>query len=212
MAAFNLNQDPPPECFGVSWNSKDVLCAGGADLTFKDDRTGSHVRPACDFFQACGARVAHMKMEQSRLLPVTSLVRSSVPQQQQPAQGTTTPPAQPPGGMSPAQMQQWLNDQAKALATQMFQQMQQYPQQGRGPAASYNAAPYPQGQFYDPRFQPMPVNYQMPAYLTVQETGGSLLGMLFRTLLRSVFKAGGHSFSSFWDTVPLGRPPNGQGG
>lgn len=211
MSAFNLNQDPPPDCFGISWNSKDVLCAGGADLTFRDDKTGSHVRPACDFYRACGTRVAHANMEQNRLIPVSNLVRSPM-QQPQPAQ-VTTPPAQPPGAMTPTQMQQWLNDQAKMLATQALQQMQQYPQQGRGPAAPYNAATYPQGgNFYDPRFQPMPVNYQMPAYLTVPETGGSLLGMLFKTLLRSVFKAGGHSFSSFWDTVPLSRPPNGQGG
>lgn len=209
MSAFNLNQDPPPECFGISWNPKDVLCAGGADIAFRDDKTGSHVRPACDFFNACGTRVSHKTLEQSRLIPASSLVRS--PTAQQPVQTSSPSPAQPPGGMTTAQMQQWLNEQAKALATQMFQQMQQYPQQSRG-TAPYNTATYPQGgQFYDPRFQPMPVNYQMPAYLTVPETGGSLFGRLFMTLLRSVCKAGGHSFSSFWDTTPLIGPPPGSG-
>lgn len=209
MAAFNLNQEPPPECFGVSWNAKDVLCAGGADLTFRDERTGSHVRPPCDFFQACGTRVAHAKMEQSRLIPASNLVRSPTPQQPVPAA------AQAPAQMTPAQMQQWLNDQAKALATQMLQQMQQYPQ-GRSPAAPYNTTTYPQGgMFFDTRFQPMPVNYQMPSYLTVPEGhGGSLFGMLLRTLFRSMGKAAGHSFSHFWDTVPLGGMPpgGGQGG
>jgi hypothetical protein len=208
MSAFNLNQDPPPECFGISWNSKDVLCAGGADLTHRDEKTGSHYRPPCDFYRACGTRVAHATMEQSRLIPATSLVRAPAQQQQQQPAQTAAPP--PPASMSQAQMQQWLTDQAKVMATQMLQQLQQYPQQGRGPAAPYNS--YPQGPVYDPRFQPMPVNYQMPAYLTVPEVHGSLLSMLLRTLVRSVFKAGGHSFSSFWDTVPLSRPPNGQGG
>lgn len=204
MAAFNL--EPPPDCFGISWNPKDVLCAGGADITFRDDK-GSHVRPTCDFFNACGARVSHTRAEQSRLLPATNLVRAPIQQQAAPAQQS-----QPPAQMTQQQMQQWMNDQARTLATQMFQQMQQYPQPGKGPANSFVSAPYPQGgMLYDPRFQPMPVNYQMPAYLTVPETrgDGGLFGMLFRTLFRSVGKAVGHSFSHFWDTVPLSSPPMG---
>jgi hypothetical protein len=208
MAQFNLNPDPPPDCFGKSWNPRDVLCAGGADITFRDERTGSHVRPQCDFYSSCGARVAHTKMEQDRLMPAQSLVRSPTPATPAAPQA----PAAPPAWMTPAQMQQWMNEQAKSLAAQMFQQMQQqYPQNGRSTAAvPYGSPPYPQGTpFYDPRFQPMPVNYQMPAYLTVPEQrndGDSLLGVLFRTVFRSVMKAGGHSFSHFWDTMPMGRP------
>lgn len=206
MAQFNLNPDPPPDCFGKSWNPKDVLCAGGADITYRDDRTGSHVRPQCDYYSSCGARVAHTQMEQSRLMPAQNLVRSPTPQ-------PATPQASaPPSWMSPTQMQQWMNEQAKTLATQMFQQMQQYPQTGRNAAAApYGSPPYPQGGgYFDPRFQPMPVNYQMPAYLTVPEerfAGDSLFVVLFRTIFRSVLKAGGHSFSHFWDTMPMGRPP-----
>jgi hypothetical protein len=111
--------------------------------------------------------------------------------------------------MTPAQMQQYMNDQAKQMATAMFQQMQQ--QMGRPQASSSTTASYPQGgMYYDPRFQPMPVNYQMPGYLTVPEqpeAGGSIWGVLFRSLFRSMMKAGGHSFSHFWDTMPMGRPP-----
>lgn len=206
MAQFNLNNtDPAPDCFGKSWNSKDVLCHGGADITFTDERTGSHVRPQCDFYSSCGARVAHTQAEQSRLVPAQNLVRSPTPQV------TVAAPASPPTWMSPAQMQNWMNDQAKSMASQMFQQMQQqYPQGRAGAAGSYPSTGYPQGAYLDPRFQPMPVNYQMPAYLTVAEQryeGDSLLGVLFRTIFRSVLKAGGHSFSNFWDTVPMGRPP-----
>lgn len=212
MTTFNLNmtrEEGPPDCFGKSWNPSDVLCAGGADITFRDDKTGSRVRPQCDFFSSCGARVAHTKMEQTRLMPAQNLIRSPTPQQQQP-----TPQMQVSPQMTQAQMQQYMNEQAKAMATQMLQQMRQYPQAGR-PATQYELAPYPQGGFFDQRFQPMPVNFQMPAYLTVPEArgeGDSLLGMLFRTLFRSVMKAGGHSFSHFWDTMPMGRqlPPGGQ--
>lgn len=210
MATFNLNNtDPPPDCFGKSWNTTDVLCTGGADITYRDDKTGSRLRPQCDFFSSCGARVAHTKMEQTRLMPAQNLIRSPTPQQQQP-----TPQVQISPQMTQAQMQQYLNEQAKAMATQMLQQMRQYPQAGR-PATQYDLATYPQGGgFFDQRFQPMPVNYQMPGYLTVPEArgeGDSLLGMLFRTLFRSVMKAGGHSFSHFWDTMPMGRlPPNNQ--
>lgn len=209
MAAFNL--EPTPDCFGISWNPKDVLCSGGADITYRDEKTLSHVRPPCDFFNACGARVSHAKMEQSRLVPVTNLVRSPTPQQ--PAAPVQQAQAQAPAQMTQQQMQQYLNEQARALAAQMMQQIQQYPQPNRGPAVPYNPAPYPQGNFmYDPRFQPMPVNYQMPGYLTVPETSGSILGMLARTLFRSMGKAAGHSFSHFWDTIPMGGPPSGFGG
>lgn len=217
MGQFNLNADPVPDCFGQSWNPQDVLCAGGADITYKDDK-GSRVRPVCDFYQSCGARTSHSRMEQSRLMPATSLVRSPTPQQQ-PAPVVPQQLATPPSWMTPAQMQQWMNEQAKTIAAQMFQQMQQYPQPGRGTTTPYNPVSYPQGgvmgMYSDPRFQPMPVNYQMPAYLTVPEQRGqddTLLGMLFRTVFRSVMKAGGHSFSHFWDTVPMGRQMGPGGG
>lgn len=214
MTTFNLNSEPPPNCFGKHWSSKDVLCAGGADITYVDEKTMSRVRPQCDFYASCGARVAHTSMEQSRLMPAASLIRSPTPQAPVPA--ATQQQATPPAWMSPAQMQNWMNEQARTLANQMFREMQQYPQAGRVAAQTQNTtATYPQGGgYFDPRFQPMPVNYQMPGYLTVPEQryeGAGLLGMLFRTLFRSVMKAGGHSFSHFWDTYPMGGPPHGNG-
>lgn len=214
MTTFNLNTEPPPDCFGKSWNPKDVLCNGGADIMYRDEKTGSRVRPQCDFFSSCGARVAHSSMEQSRLLPATSLIRSPTPQT--PAPPPIQQAATPPSWMSQAQMQNWMNEQARTMANQMFREMQQYPQANRTVAQQqYAPAAYPQGGgYFDPRFQPMPVNYQMPGYLTTPEPryeGTSLIGMLFRTLFRSVMKAGGHSFSHFWDTYPMGGPSQGNG-
>lgn len=217
---FELNrqdqQEAPPSCYGKSWNPKDVLCAGGADALYRDEKTGSHVRPQCDFYSSCGSRVSHMRMEQSRLLPVTNLIRQSPP----PQATIQTPAPQPPANwnMTQAQMQQYMTDQAKAMAQQMFNQMQQQ-QPNRFQTSNFNQATFPSqgGTQFDPRFQnfqPMPVNFQMPAYLTVPENpmaGGSMWGMLFRSIARSMMKAFGHSFSHFFDSVPMGRPPgNGQ--
>jgi len=213
-----------PDCYGKSWNPKDVLCAGGADFTFTDEN-GRHIRPQCDHYSTCGVRTSHSKMEQSRLVPVQNLVRS--PTSPMPdavsvfgPKSNGTPISNwtgqtPAPTMTKAQMEEWMNQKAKEMAMQMWQNAQSYPQARS--TATYSSNNYPQNMpFYDPRFQPMPVNFQMPAYLTVpqqREPGESLISLLFKNLFRSMMKAGGHSFAHFWDTVPMGpylpMPPTG---
>jgi hypothetical protein len=56
----------------------------------------------------------------------------------------------------------------------------------------------------------MPVDYRMPAYLSIPEErheGQGLLGLMARTVGRSMGKALGHSIAHLFDTVPLTPPP-----
>lgn len=56
----------------------------------------------------------------------------------------------------------------------------------------------------------MPVNYQMPGYLSVPEVryeGEGFMKILWRTVLRAVGKSVGHSVSHLFDTTVLGTPP-----
>jgi len=64
-----------------------------------------------------------------------------------------------------------------------------------------------QGQIYGYQ-QMMPVNYQMPAYLTVAEDPANSLGKrLLILMFRAMGKAFGHALSNFFDMNSFGRPP-----
>lgn len=57
--------------------------------------------------------------------------------------------------------------------------------------------------------QMVPVNYQMPQYLSVPEVryeGQGFVGLMGRVALRSVMKSLGHSMAHLFDTTPLGGP------
>jgi hypothetical protein len=117
-----------------------------------------------------------------------------------------------PQQMTPAQMEQYIQDRAKALAAQMFNQASQYQQYGRS-----TQQPVPQNfpLTWDPGFQPMPVNYRMPGFLSAPEPvapGGSIWGKLIREIFRSMGKAGGHSVAHFFDSTPIVWPPSGGNG
>jgi len=43
-----------PECFGLVRSTTDVLCTGGDDPSYTHRITGKHVRPPCDYYDACG--------------------------------------------------------------------------------------------------------------------------------------------------------------
>lgn len=56
--------------------------------------------------------------------------------------------------------------------------------------------------------QMMPVNYQMPAYLTVAEDPSTSLGKrLVLLVFRAIGKAFGHALSNFFDMNSFSRPP-----
>lgn len=180
-----------PDCFGKSWDSRDVLCAGGADPTYRDDK-GSHVRPMCDYYKPCGAQVAAQRLEgqNQQLLAPHTLIRH----QPQPTQAPTLSLPQHP--MTTQQMQQAIAAQAQAMYSQMTTHQQRLP----------TWQPQPNPMMPMGYQQMMPVNYQMPAYLTVPEIvpqGGSVWSALGRSLFRSMGKSFGHTISHFFDATPF---------
>jgi hypothetical protein len=65
-----------------------------------------------------------------------------------------------------------------------------------------------------PAQQMMPVNYQMPSYLSVPETirpGEGMFAPLMRSLFRSAGKSVGHSLAHFFDWTPASRGDGGPG-
>ena len=181
-------KEDPPNCFGKLWQADHVECKGGLDPAFVNEKTGSHVREKCWFFDSCGARTQAAKLEAHRgLVQPESLVRPQVPfiRPQQ-----TVAPTPPP-------TQGYIERFAQSV------QQQQVPR----PTFPVQQAPVQYG--YQ---QMMPVNYQMPGYLTVpEERGSSLLGFVGRTVTRSILKSLGHSIAHLFDTTTLG-PPHGNGG
>jgi hypothetical protein len=184
--------EEPPSCFGKQWDPKVAECAGGLDPAYTDPRTGSHTRERCHFFDNCGTRKVAGDMEQHRLISAQSLVR---PQ----------PVAAPSG--NPA-FQQFIAQHNAAIAAQ--QQLHRTIAQQQAPVAPHFQSTYQ---------QMMPVNYQMPGYLTVPELHGEndrWYHVLGRIAFRSIGKALGHSISHFFDTLILGprppQPPSNKGG
>lgn len=201
-------REDPPHCFGGPlWDPKSKECAGGIDPAFTDEN-GSHVRPKCMFFEACGAKLQASRMEPARALidpkslvrtngvPTLSPVRPVQQQQQQPTQFVEkflSSLAQQQVAITPyvPQMPQQVIPQ-KPIHLPPQQVLQQYAQLPIG---------------YQ---QMMPVNYQMPGYLTVPEIrqpDQSFWTFLTRTVLRAMGKSFGHSIAHLFDTVPLSPPP-----
>lgn len=202
------NEKPP--CFGKLWDGTSPECKGGVDPAFKDEETGSNLRQKCEFFESCGVRYQASRMESARaLIDPKSLVKG-------PPTLTPSRPAQQQQGMVPAFVERF----AQSFMQQQAQQPQMVmvpPQQMMKPAQhpqQMMMMPAPQMAYgYQ---QMMPVNYQMPGYLTVpehREPGGSFFGFAMRTIFRSMGKSVGHSVAHLFDSNPLGPyPPQGNGG
>lgn len=195
-----------PSCYGVKpngemlWDPKSSECAGGHDPSFTD-ANGGHIRRKCQFFESCGAKVQAAKLQQSGVANRLPLIPtpmgpgnqafSQFVQQQQLA----APPASPPFPTRPSYQQQQMWQQQYQQ-----QQQQQYMQQQQ---MMYGQMPFG----YAPM---MPVNYQMPAYLSMQEPclpGESVWRMLGRSIFRSMGKSVGHTVSHFFDSTVLAVPP-----
>jgi len=199
----------PPTCFGKSWEQQAPECAGGADPAFKvektDPRTGdkfiSHVREPCGYFSECGSRIQASRMEQARqqLIPATSLVQAWQGRPQPPAAQPTQQNTQP--GIQQFTLQSLQQQFEKMQKDYMQQQMvamqrgqpppnMMMPMQMHGPAPGFQ--------------QMMPVNFEIPQYLTVREKRGKdegVLKMLGREVARSMLKSAGHTFANFFDST-----------
>jgi hypothetical protein len=198
--------DGPPPCFGKSWEKDAVECIGGLDPTWKNEQTGSHVREPCGYFSACGSRVQAAKMEEaSRLVPATSLARAW---QARPGQVQSP---QPMGGTSQGIQQftmQNLQQQFEKMQKDWIAQQQQ--QMARGQMPMMPMMPQMMGMPQAGFQQMMPVNFEIPQYLTHREyrrPDEGLWRVLGREVGRSMLKSAGHTFANFFDSTPFYGPP-----
>lgn len=210
-------RDEKPVCYGVvddpvkgreGWNPNHVECTGGLDPTFKDPETGSHMRQRCVFFQSCGAVAQAKKQEAARPIDPKTLVRSTP--------HSFVPSAQPPTLQPMAKFGETFGktEQQRALEQQM-QQMQQLHAAQLEQMRRMMPQQMPQQMMPQMGYQQMmPVNYQMPAYLTAPEptAPGGFWKMFGRTVFRSMGKSVGHSVAYMFDSVPFGEPPTGKNG
>lgn len=179
-----LERENLPRCFGKDWDPKVQACAGGLDPTWADPVTGSHVRPRCDLFTSCGARVQATRQQQ--LIPQSQLVR--------------TPTA-------PATSQVNQATQLSQLMKQVAELQQVVQRQNAQLQAARQGLPIDTLPPAQP-VQTIAVEYRMPGYLTVPEPRGknsSVWTLLGREVARSMLKSAGHTLASFWDTTPLGK-------
>lgn len=194
-------KNTPPQCFGKSWEQNAAECAGGPDPAYKDEN-GGHVRETCAFFNACGTRTQAMKMEEAsrNLVPATSLVRQWAGRPTQ----VTNP--QPTGGTQQA-IQQFTQQQYDAMQKQLQAQQMAAWQRGQVPQQMMpQMVGMPQPGFQ----QMMPVNFEIPQYLTQREfrrPDEGLFRVLGREVARSMMKSAGHTFANFFDSTPFFGPP-----
>lgn len=171
-----------PACFGESWGKDDPECKGGYDPTYRHPATGQPIRPACDFFAACGART----QAKQALVPPERLVQGGAASAPAAASATVLP--------SPAPLHTFLSQAAARLP----------------PALATPQAP--PGAMVPVRHsaQTYELNYLVPAYLTVPEPrlpGESLWHVLLREALRASIKAVAHAIAHHVDLHPFRHPP-----
>lgn len=178
-----------PSCFGtkpvargegVQWDPKDNTCNGtrNPDGTLARHRNGQVIDPQCAYYDAC-----REDLRSHGLLPAQALVKTG--------QQAPVPIAQFRPNTVPIQRQQQQPVVMHQPAPQiMYVQQPQHMQVPQQMAQS---------------FQPMPVNYAMPSYLTALEPdrAETKWKALMVEAFRSVGKAFGHSVSYFFDSVPL---------
>lgn len=196
--------DSPPSCFGVHWDPTETDCAGGRDPAHFDG-TGSHIKGKCDFFSACGARTQAAK-QAAKLVPTANLTKTYSVQQNQQPQYSWMPhsrPQTPQTAVVPVQQPSAQNWQQAMNG--YFREMQQgQPTKWQPPGNVWPPPQQPPPVAYQ---QMMPVNYQMPSYLSVPEPrdeDSSIWSVLAKEIARSALKSTGHTIANFFDWTPWG--------
>lgn len=198
-----------PECFGKSWDPKDVDCTGGFNAAYSGPN-GSKMQPKCDFFEACKGRVTLKRIEELRsqgnLIRPEALLRAQQSAAQMP---TATVPTQQVS--TPAQVPAQMPVPPPAYGA---------PQMQPGAAVpAFYPLPYGMPAYYPPPSLPVQENVQfrrealtpsptVHPYIAVQEKrrkGESLMKPLGREMMRAGLKAMGQTFANYWDFVPLGE-------
>ena len=198
-----------PVCFGMKWDPKAPECRGGTDPGYIDPQTGNNIRPACMFFGACGVQTQGSRFEAARRNPGTppqqglihpqALVRPEPLKQYQQYQ-----PAQPP------QVNQHLRSMYQPQPTPQSPTyaLSQYSTPMPTTAPSQMMVPIQQEHFHPASYQPLPVHYGIPGYLSVQETredGEGIVGYASRSIFRSMLKGGAHGLAHLIDVTPFRR-------
>lgn len=184
-----------PSCYGLSWNTKDKICSGGTDPSYYDAETNSHVRPRCAWFGSCSSATQLRGQNKAR---EKLTVLQDTP--------SFSAPAYRPA-LAPIQAQVANQQSAEAVQSQAA-----WLQATRAITAAQQqlVQPSPVGQQQQPVMwsvqQSIPVNYQMPGYLTTPEqrsNNDSYFGVLIRELFRSTAKSFGHALSHYFDRERL---------
>lgn len=194
------SEDENP-CFGGPlYDPASVECSGGYDPSYVDEDASPkerHLRPRCELFEACGAQVrakryAEASRRNARIVP--PIAATPRPEPLSPARIYASQPAVDAQAQKIAELKNkiaWLEGQTISPPVQQPQALTPVMPQQLPPA------------------QMLPVNYGMTSYLSVLEPGRRKKGKKWRSLAsetaRSIFKASGHSFSYFFDTVPWGE-------
>jgi len=200
-------KDVVPPCFGKEWDHNEPECAGGPDPNFQA-ADGGHIRPQCAVFARCGARTQAMKQATApNVVPASSLTRPPMvtpPPQQAPRTWPDYIAQQAQRQNAPPPPSAWVERQRLEAMTAARPPLQP-PMHSAPPTFQHN---YP---IHSPAVR-YELNYTMPGYLTTPEERGqgeSLLAVIFREIIRAIFKAVGHTVAHSFDTRTLkGPPPN----
>lgn len=194
------------DCFGQAWDPDAKECAGGYDPTYRS-QSGSYVRPRCDLFDSCRSRVmlTRANQQQQRLVPPSALLK---PQQQAQQPFVPQPIVRPSQVPQPAHPMMPSMVPMPAMTPQQQQQMMQQMQQWQMMQMGGMGQMYPQMAPYPMQMAPlqmMPVQYQMPSYLSVPEVRTTFWKTLGLELVRGMGKALGHSIAHFFDNNSFTR-------
>jgi len=173
------SQTEQPQCFGELFDSKAAECVGGFDSKWTGVG-GSHIRPLCDFVNACAQKTQQAESPQ-QVIPPGNLIRP----QPHTTFGTSSTPGYPRPSAPPTPMQ------SRAWAP---------PSQQVTTPTNYGAQHY----VHPTQFAG---HYGVPQYLTVRQpvSSGPILERMWWETLRSVGKAIGHTLANFFDSEVFGR-------
>ena len=191
---MNSSTEPVPDCFGKEWDASASECFGGYDSTYVHPVNQGRIRAQCGYFQSCGAR--------------TQLIKQQAAQQQQqliPSQALIRQPERPANFEAYVQQSQALRAEAARQAALVAPRPPTPPVQQFAPYQQPPQGFIPPGGVAHPA-QVYQLNYQVPGYLTTPEErygNEPMRNVLFREVIRAMFKALGHAIANFFDTRKL---------
>ena len=178
-----------PSCFGKLWSASAPECRGGNDPSYINQATGTNRREACRWYGQCAETKNNQQVPQNRqgVIPPQALTANRPPPQ----------PVMP----SPVPIPNTYMMQAPPPPQPVYaQQMPQQPQQ----ASPYVHPPQAAQPMMVPVNQPM-TGAATQSFLMVPEpvNGGTYGQRMFRTIFRSMAKAGALAVANHMDYSPM---------